>query len=192
MDHLAVCDMMRGSPSFLLSILYCIIEMLWYAGCKQYISHTCNLHISVNAGCSIISSSLNRSAWRCPNGLLSLKYQSYKYIWYTIEWLHGTASQWSKVLKKKLCIQLIISQTTRWSIWCTRYHWMGPFKQYTKIRNAEDTLFDSCMSQLSNDIRYSRGSLVVPSLYHKQLDGPFNALEIIKGAALTDVLRLQI
>ena len=69
---------------------------------------------------------------------------------------------------------------------------MGPFKQYTKIRNAEDTLFDSCMSQLSNDIRYSRGSSVVPSLYHKQPNGPVNAPEIIGGAALTDVLRLQI
>ena len=69
---------------------------------------------------------------------------------------------------------------------------MGPSKQYTKIRNAEDTLFDSCMSQLSNDMRYSRGSSVEPSLYHKQPDGPFSALEIIGGAALTDVLRLQI
>ena len=57
-----------------------------------------------------------------------------------------------------------------------------------KIRNAEDSLFDSCMSQLSNDIRYSRGSSVVPSLYLKQLDGPFNAPEIIGGAALTDIL----
>ena len=53
-------------------------------------------------------------------------------------------------------------------------------------------MFDSCMSQLSNDIRYSRGSLVVPSLYHKQPDDPFSAPEIIRGAALTDVLRLQI
>ena len=35
-------------------------------------------------------------------------------------------------------------------------------------------------------------TLVVPSLYHKQPDGPFGALEIIGGAALTDVLRLQI
>ena len=69
---------------------------------------------------------------------------------------------------------------------------MGPFEQYTKIRNAEDTLFDSCMSQLSNDIRYSRESSVVPSLYHKQLDGSFNAPKIIRGATLTDVLRLQI
>ena len=69
---------------------------------------------------------------------------------------------------------------------------MGPFNQYTKIRNAEDSLFDSCMSQLSNDIRYSRGSSVVPSLYLKQLDGPFNAPEIIGGAALTDILRLHI
>ena len=69
---------------------------------------------------------------------------------------------------------------------------MNPFNRYTKIRNAEDSLFDSCMSQLSNDIRYSRGSSVVLSLYHKQLDGSFNAPEIIGGAALTDVLRLQI
>ena len=72
------------------------------------------------------------------------------------------------------------------------YHWMNPFNQYTKIGNAEDSLFDSCMSQLSNDIRYSKESSVVPSLYHKQPDGPFNAPEIIRGAALTDVLRLQI
>ena len=69
---------------------------------------------------------------------------------------------------------------------------MNPFNQYTKIINAEDSLFDSCMSQLSNDIRYSRGSSVVPSLYHEQLDGPFNAPEIIGGATLSDVLRLQI
>ena len=69
---------------------------------------------------------------------------------------------------------------------------MNPFNQYTKIGNAEDSLFDSCMSQLSNDIRYSKGSSVVPSLYHKQPDGPFNAPEIIRGAALTDVLRLHI
>ena len=102
-----------------------IIGTLWYAGCKQYISYTCKLHISVNTGCSIISRSLNRSAWRCPDGLLSLIYQSYKYIWYTIGRLHGTPFQWSKVLKRKLCIQLIISQATIWSISCTRYHWMG-------------------------------------------------------------------
>ena len=60
--------------------------------------------------------------------------------------------------------------------------------QYLTSMESCDTLFDSCMSQLSNDIRYSRGSSVVPSLYLKQLDGPFNAPEIIGGAALTDIL----
>ena len=69
---------------------------------------------------------------------------------------------------------------------------MNPFNQYTKIRNAEVSLFDSCMSQLSNDIRYSRGSSVVLSFYHKWLDGPFNALEIIGRTALTDILRIHI
>ena len=69
---------------------------------------------------------------------------------------------------------------------------MNLFNQYTKIRNAEDSLFDSCMSQLSNDIRYSRESSVAPSLYHKQLDGPFNAPEIIGRTALTDILRIHI
>ena len=33
---------------------------------------------------------------------------------------------------------------------------------------------------------------MIPSSYHKQPDGPCNAPEIIRGAALTDVLRLQI
>ena len=99
-----------------LSIVSYIIGMLWYAGCQQYITYTCNLHISVNTACPIISRSLNRSAWRCPDGLLSLIYQSYQHIWYTIGRLHVTAFQWSKVLKRKLGKQLIISQTTRWSI----------------------------------------------------------------------------
>ena len=35
-------------------------------------------------------------------------------------------------------------------------------------------------------------TLVVPSSYHKQPDGPFNAPEIIRGAAVTDILRLHI
>ena len=33
---------------------------------------------------------------------------------------------------------------------------------------------------------------MVPSSYHKQLDGPFNTPEIIREAALTDILRLHI
>ena len=55
-----------------------------------------------------------------------------------------------------------------------------------------DILFASCISQCFNDIRYSIESLVILSSYHKQPDGPLNAPKIIGGAALTDVLRLQI
>ena len=76
MVHPAVCDMMRGSPSFLLSILYHWNAVICRMQTVYLIYSTCNLHISVNTGCPIISRSLNRSAWRCPDGLLSLIYQS--------------------------------------------------------------------------------------------------------------------
>ena len=84
------------------------------------------------------------------------------------------------------------SQTARQFIQCTGDHQRGCFDWYTEVTHIYDVLLESCISQLSIDVRYWTRSLVVPLSYYKQLDGPFNAPEIIGGAALTDVLRLQI
>ena len=59
MDHSAVCDMMRGPPSFFLSILHqwkaeiCIILTV------HHVQYMCNLSASVKAVPVIISSALN-------------------------------------------------------------------------------------------------------------------------------------
>ena len=53
-------------------------------------------------------------------------------------------------------------------------------------------MLDSCISQLSSDIRYSTGSSVDHLTYHKQPNGPSDAPEITGWAALTDILMLQI
>ena len=58
MYHLAVCDMMDGPASFLLSILD-QWKAVWYAGFQQYIKHIFNLSISVKAAPSMISGALN-------------------------------------------------------------------------------------------------------------------------------------
>ena len=92
----------------------------------------------------------------------------------------------------RLLLESCISQTDRWSIQCTGDHWSGCFYWHTEIRHIYDVLLDSCISQLFIDVGYSRRSLVVPLSYHKQLNGPFNAPEIIRGATLTDTLRLHI
>ena len=52
---------------------------------------------------------------------------------------------------------------------------------------------ESCDMQLLNSISYICVFLVWDhSSYHKQLDGPFHALEIIGRAALTHILRIHI
>ena len=58
MYHLAVCDIMGGPASFLLSILD-QWKAAWYAGFQQYIKHICNLSISVKAAPSMISGASN-------------------------------------------------------------------------------------------------------------------------------------
>ena len=68
----------------------------------------------------------------------------------------------------------------------------NPFNTLKIIREAAftdilrldiyDVLLESCISQLSIDVGYSKRSLVVLLLYHKQLDDPFKAPEIIRGA----------
>ena len=58
MYHPAVCDMMGGPTSFLLSILD-QWKAVWYAGFQQYIKHICNLSISVKAAPLMISGALN-------------------------------------------------------------------------------------------------------------------------------------
>ena len=105
---------------------------------------------------------------------------------------HITAFHSCRILSKKHGGHLIISQAAGWSIQCTGDHWRGCFYWHAEIRHIYDALLDSCISQLSIDVGYSRRSLVVPLSYHKQLDGPFNAPEIIRGATLTDTLRLHI
>ena len=129
---------------------------------------------------------------RSSEGLLWLMYRGYTYIWCTVGVLHITAFHWCKILKKKLGGPLIISPTAKWSIQCTGDCQRGHFDWYTEVTNIYDVLLTSCISQLSIHAGYSTRSLVVLSSYHKQLDGPFNALEIIGGAAVTDILRLQI
>ena len=61
MYHPAVCDMMGGPASFLLSILD-QWKAVWYAGFQQYIKHICNLSISVTAATPMISGALNGPA----------------------------------------------------------------------------------------------------------------------------------
>ena len=58
MYHPAVCDMMGGPASFLLSILD-QWKAVWYAGFQQYIKHICNLSISVKAAPLMISGASN-------------------------------------------------------------------------------------------------------------------------------------
>ena len=129
---------------------------------------------------------------RSLEGPLWLTYWGYTYIWCTVRVLHITAFHWCEILNKKHGGPLIISQTARWTIQCTGDHQRGCFDWHTEATHIYDVLLESCISQLSIDVRYSTRHLVVPSSYRKQPDGPFDAPEIIRGAALTDILRLQI
>ena len=130
--------------------------------------------------------------WRSLEGPLWLTYWGYTYIWCTVRVLHITAFYWCEILTKKLGGPLIILQTAGWSIQRIGDHRRGHFDWHTEATHIYDVLLESCKSQLSIDVRYSTRCLVVPSSYCKQLDGPFNAPAIIGGAALTDILRLQI
>ena len=56
--HPAVCDIMGGPASFLLSSLD-QWKAVWYAGFQQYIKHICNLSISVKAAPLMISGASN-------------------------------------------------------------------------------------------------------------------------------------
>ena len=134
-----------------------------------------------------LKSSTTTTHWRSSDGLLWLMYWGCTYIWYTVGILHITAFHWCSILNRKLGGPLIISQTAGWSIWCTRDHQRGCFDWYTEVTHIYDVLLVSSISQLSIDVGYSTRSLVVPSSYHKQPDGPFDALEIIRGATLTNV-----
>ena len=58
MYHPAVCDMMGGPASFVLSILD-HWKAVWYAGFQQYIKHIWNLSISVTAATPMICGALN-------------------------------------------------------------------------------------------------------------------------------------
>ena len=89
-------------------------------------------------------------------------------------------------------LESCISQTARWFIYCTEDHQRGHFDWHTEVTHIYDVLLESCISQLSIDVRYWTRCLVVPSSYCKQSDGPFNAPEIIGGAAVTDILLLHI
>ena len=71
----AVCNMMRGPPSFLVSILDQWKAVL-YAGFQQYIKHICNLRISVKATPPMISSALNG-----PSGCLQYDEGTTKASW---------------------------------------------------------------------------------------------------------------
>ena len=125
--------------------------------------------------------------WRSSEGPLWLMYWGYTYIWCTVRVLHITAFHWCEILTKKLGGPLIILQTAGWTIQCTGDHQRGHFDWHTEVIHIYDVLLESCTSQLFIDVRYWPRSLVVPSSYCKQLDGPFNAPEIIGGAALTDI-----
>ena len=111
---------------------------------------------------------------RSLDGPLWLIYWGSTYIWCTVRVLHITNSQMFHSMHWRS------SQALLWLM-----HWGYTYTVY-------GVLLEWCISQLFIDVRYSRGSLVVPSSYRKQLDGLFNAPEIIRGAALTDVLMLQI
>ena len=141
----------------------------------------------------IANSWMNHSMYRrSSEGLLWLTYWGYTYIWCAVGVLHITAFHWCAILNKMLGGPLIIWQTAWWTIQCTGDHQRGCFDRHTEVTHIYDVLLESCTSQLSIDVRYWPRSLVVPSSYCKQPDGPFNALEIIGGAALTDILRLHI
>ena len=115
-----------------------------------------------------------------------------------VHWMHRRSSEgplwlmyWGYNIYDVLS-ESCISQTARWSIQCTRDHWRSRFDWCTEVTHIYDVLLESCTSQLSIDVRYPTRHLVVPSSYRKQLDGPFDAPKIIRGAALTDILSLQI
>ena len=129
---------------------------------------------------------------RSAEGPLWLIYWCYKYIIHAVRKLCITGFQWYNILLMKLGGPPIISQTARWSTQSTGDHWMGRFDSYMDVINILCILLDSCISQLSSDIRYSTGSSVDHLSYHKQLDGPSDAPEITRQAALTDILMLQI
>ena len=99
---------------------------------------------------------------------------------------------WCEISNKTLGGPLIILQTAGWSIQCTGDHQRGRFDWHTEVTHIYDVLVESCTSQLSIDVRYWTRCSVVLSSYRKQPNGPFNALEIIRGAAVTDILRLHI
>ena len=112
--------------------------------------------------------------WRSLDRLLWLIYWGSTCIWCTVGVLHITNSQMSHSMHRRSLQALL------WLM-----HWGYTYTVYS-------VLLEWCISQLFIDVRYSKKSLVVPSSYHKQPDGPFNVPEIIRGAALTGVLRLQI
>ena len=130
--------------------------------------------------------------WRSLEGPLWLTFWGYTYIWCAVGVLHITAFHWCDISNKTLGGPLIILQTAGWTVQHTGDHRRGRFDRHTEVTHIYDVLLESCTSQLSIDVRYRASSLVVPSSYHKQLDGPFNAPEIIGGAAVTDILRLHI
>ena len=130
--------------------------------------------------------------WRSSEGPLWLTYWGYTYIWCAVGVLHITAFHWCDISNKMLGGPLIILQTAGWTVQHTGDHRRGRFDRHTEVTHIHDVLLESCTSQLSIDVRYWPSSLVVPSSYHKQPDGPFNAPEIIGGAAVTDILRLHI
>ena len=128
---------------------------------------------------------------RSSEGPLWLTYWGYTYIC-AVGVLHITAFHWCEISNKTLGGPLIILQTAGWTIQHTEDHRMGRFDRHAEVTHIYDVLLESCTSQLSIDVRYWPSILVVPSLYCKQLDGPFNAPEIIGEAAFTDILRLDI
>ena len=89
---------------------------------------------------------------RSLEGPLWLMHWGYTYIWCTVRIMHIIAFHWCKILKKKLGGPLIISQTARWSIQCTRDHQRGCFDWRTEVTNIYDvsltslhiTAFHSC------------------------------------------------
>ena len=94
---------------------------------------------------------------RSLEGLLWLTYWGYTYIWCAVRVLHITAFHWCEILNKKLGGPLIISQTARWTIQCTRDHQRGRCDWYTEVTHIYDVLLESCRSQTARWFIYCTG-----------------------------------
>ena len=115
MYHPAVCDMMGGPASFLLSILN-QWKAVWYAGFQQYIKHICNLSISVKAAPPMISGALNG-----PSGCLQYDEGTTKCLVGYLTSMESCDMQDSNSTSY-ICVASVCQ--SKWPLWWSLVCWM--------------------------------------------------------------------